>query len=864
MSLYFNYPWALLGLLGLIWLWYWHGRSVALATPWRRALSLGLRIAVVVCMVLALSDPRWLGTTGREHVVWLVDASRSTDGAALARAEELMAESSGADGPASQSVALFGRGAEALSGADEIEGAALSADAGDASDLAAALGFAEASFPAGHVKTVVLLSDGLETEGDAVSAAQKLAAAGTRVHTVLVEPERKPEVLVRQVDAPAQVAEDEPFRLTAEIFSTKEGEVEVDLFRNGTRVGTKTIEVREGLNQFETTQKVGREKLNEFRVAVRAPEGEDAFVDNNQAAAIVQSEGKSKALLISDQPEAARYLALALRQEGVLLDVRPAVGAPTQLSDLQNYDLVIFDNVPATALQPRQMDLIASYVRDFGGGFLMLGGDQAFGLGGYYQTAIEEILPVRSDFEKERETPSLGLVLVMDKSGSMSGLKVEMAKEAAKAAVELLGPQDYAGVVAFDGEAFWAAELGSARDKYAILQRISAIMAGGGTNIEPALELAYSQLSVLPAKLKHVILLTDGVSTPGRFYEVTTQMAQDRITVSTVALGADADQRLLEQIARWGNGRYYFTDNPQSVPQIFTRETMTAAKSALKELPFIPQAARPAPFLSGVNVNEAPFLLGHVITKAKPTAEQWLVTEAGEPLLSTWRFGLGQAGAWTSDARNRWAVEWLKWKDFGKFWAQVVRKLKRPSLLKDYPARMERARGGYRLVVDTVDERGGYLADVAGEAAVAGPDGQQQQVPLRVTAPGRLEGWFPATEQGAYHAQIQLKQSGQSLAQQYLSQTLGYPDELLLRPPDAELLAELARTTGGVFNPTADQITGEGEARTAENETELWPWLLALALLCFVGDVASRRLPERVPGPGGKAPAPKRAETVAG
>ncbi len=579
MSLYLNYPWALLGLLSLLWLWYWQQRSVALATPWRRGLSFGLRVATVLFVVLALADPRWLGTTTRQHVVWLIDASRSTDGAALAQAQSLISQVGEAENaPDSQSYVLFGQEAQTLGGTEDLAKASLAQGQDMATDLAGALGFAEASFPSGHVKTVVVVSDGLSTAGDVSATAAQLAEAGTKVHTVLVEPERQAEVLVRRVEAPRQVAEDEPFRLTAEIFATEAGETEVDLFRNGTRIGTKKIELKPGLNRFETTQKVGREKLNEFSVAVRPAEGGDAQVGNNQASAIVQSEGKSKALLIADKPEAARYLSLALRQEGVLLDVRPPVGMPTQMSDLQNYDLVIFDNVSATSLQPMQMELLASYVRDFGGGFLMLGGDQSFGLGGYYETPIEDILPVRSDFEKERENPSLGLVLVMDKSGSMSGLKVEMAKEAAKAAVELLGPQDFAGVVAFDGEAFWAAELSSARDKYAILQRISAIMAGGGTNIEPALEMAYSQLSVSPAKLKHVILLTDGVSTPGRFYEVTTQMAQDRITVSTVALGTDADQRLLEQIARWGNGRYYFTDNPQSVPQIFTRETMTAAK----------------------------------------------------------------------------------------------------------------------------------------------------------------------------------------------------------------------------------------------------------------------------------------------
>ena len=189
------------------------------------------------------------------------------------------------------------------------------------------------------------------------------------------------------------------------------------------------------------------------------------------------------------------------------------------------------------------MEVARTYVQDLGGGLIMLGGDQSFGLGGYYKTTIEEILPVRSDFEKEKEKPSLAMMLVIDKSGSMGGEKIEMAKEAARAAVELLGPSDKVGVLAFEGENFWVSEMHPCSDKGFVLDQIAGLEAGGGTVMAPAMEEAHETLRSTVAKLKHVIILTDGMSSPGDFEGIAQAMAADRITVSTVAMGATPTRR---------------------------------------------------------------------------------------------------------------------------------------------------------------------------------------------------------------------------------------------------------------------------------------------------------------------------------
>ena len=838
----FSYPWVLLALAGLGLVWWRSRDSVALFTPQRRRLSLILRLVGVTLLVLGLTDPRWRESTDRQHVLWLIDVSRSVGKEGIAAATKFMDEANKSGAISSQSIAAFAGQAGIVP--DEKALAKLNPASFDdtRTDLAQALGFADATFPPGYNKTVVLFSDGVETDGDLARQIDVLRARGVRVHTVPVAPPDNPEVLVRSVTAPKTVEENEPFVVTTEIVSNREQTATFDLFRNAVKAGTQQVQLKKGVNTFETTQSVSDTRIVEFVAQVTAPQ--DTLADNNQASTVVQSKGKSRILLLSDKPELSRFLAHALEQEDVVLDIRPASGAPNDFADLQSYDLVIVDNVPATDLSPDQMKLLASYVKDFGGGFIMLGGDQAFGLGGYFRTPIEDILPVRCDFQKEKENPSLGMMLVLDRSGSMTGPKIEMAKEAAKEALQLLSPQDYVGVIAFDSEAYWVSPMQSAADKGAIADKISTITPGGGTNMIPGLQMAYDALSSSPAKIKHVILMTDGVSVPGPFYDLITKMAGDQITVSTVGIGSDADQNLLPQMAEWGQGRYYFTDNPQNIPQIFARETMTASKSSLQETPFQVRVVRPADFLEGVPLDTAPYLLGQVLVKVKPTADLWLTSERGDPLLATWRYGLGQAAAFTSDARNRWAVEWLRWEGFGKFWVQLTRKLRRPAALKNFPATMTRENNGFRLRVDAVNEAGGFVSDLQGEALVVAPDGSEKKVSLALTAPGQLEAFWPATQRGSYHAQILLKRGGEMVEQQYVSGTVGYPEEFSLRPPDEGKLKALAQGTGGKFRPAPGEVL-EGEARHAQVERELWPWLLMMALVVFVGDVAVRRWPER-------------------
>lgn len=852
----FMHPWAL-ALAPLAAFIVWQGRrTLAPLSPRRRRASLAARLALFALLVLALADPRRLGETRKQSVAFLVDASDSLRAAAVeaaARAAEKLppelappAGSAARDPDASRWLAFAGS-VRVLPGPADLADLDRRPLVPSRTDLASALRLAHASLPADRVRSVVVFTDGVAEPAAWDALAASLAADDIRVVPVAVAPPDDPEVLVRSLEAPPRVRQREPFRIQTDITSNRAQPATLRVFRNGVLVHTAPVELAAGANRFEFTQVIESDALGEYILRVEARD--DTFADNNELSALVRAEGEPRVLLLTDAPAQARHLDHALRQEGIRLDIRPARGAPLSLGDLQNYALLILDNVSAPELGAAQLKLYASYVTDFGGGLLMLGGDQSFGLGGYHRTPIDEVLPLRSEFQADEEAPSLGLCLIIDKSGSMSGERIEMARAAAAGAIELLTPKDYAGVVVFDGDASWAADMQPAADRHDFRRRIASIQADGGTNLSPAMELAYRGLAPIPAKLKHVIVLSDGQSEPGNILELAMQMAQSGMTVSTVGLGDGIDVDTLQEIARRGGGRYYFTSNSRDVPQILAKETVTAAKSALQEFPFAPRPVRAADFLNDLDFASAPFLYGYVRTELRPTAELWLATERGEPLLATWRHGLGRAGAFTSDARARWAVEWLRWDGYGRFWAQLVRHLMRTDAAAPFALSVTpepAADGdGFRLTVDALDPAGEFVTEASGRVLVLDPSGERRSLDLAPAGPGRFTVRVPAPARGNHHFDLRLESPAfpDGAVRAYAAVAPSFPDEYKLAPPDLALLDRLASATGGARDPADLSALLAADPRAARHEHPLWPWLAAAALAVFLADVALKRLP---------------------
>ena len=841
-------PERLWGLMALPWIALIPAFGLSDLPRWQQALSALIRSALVVIVCAAIAETGVVRDEERVAVVVLADVSDSVPDGFLTAAEEYVAEVCAAGAGKPLKLVRFADSPEHVplpppgtSGyLTRPEGAG-----GAATDLEAALKMAYSLFPPGFHKRIVVLSDGRETDGDALAEVAAAREAGVRIDFVQVQAERPPEVLVRSLKLPERVEAEAPFTLVAEVFATGPAKATATLWQDEYKqAGPDEVVLEAGVNRLEYPVTVHDPGFRRFRFELKPEAGTDRSAENNAGQATAVVAGDPRVLIVEAEPRTAGYLARALRRERIDVEVRGPHGTPNSLQELEDFDLFILSDVDATGVSQAQMKLIGRYVRELGGGFLMAGGESSFGLGGYFGSPLEELLPVTFEIEKKREAPSLAIALLIDKSGSMSGEKIKLAKDAAAATVEVLAKDDQIAVLAFDSGLLPLVRLQTARNRVRILSQIARLTASAGTNIQPALAEAYRQLRPAEARLKHVILLSDGQSAPGGLMDLAQAMAADGITITTVAVGGEADRNLLNTLADLGGGRAYHTNDPFNIPRIFTKETQTVARNALVERPVRARVTKNAQFLRGVPIGRAPYLLGYVTTKPKKHAEVILETEGGEPLFARWRQGLGTAAVWTSDIKNRWAVEWVRWPGWTRMWSQLVRDMMRRTDtdgLELTATVSPTARNTGLLVLDAVDPEDRWRNGLTPVAEVTAPDGTTSEHALHQTAAGRYEAAFPLPNHGAYQIKARPNAAAKKTATLRAGLSHPYPAEYLSVGPDTALLQRLAAATGGRADPPPTAVF-DSDGRTIRFTTELRSPLFLLALLLFVLDVLLRRI----------------------
>jgi Mg-chelatase subunit ChlD len=722
----------------------------------------------------------------------------------------------------------------------------------DYTDVAAALRLAAAIVPESAVGRFVLMSDGNENLESAVEEAQLLRAERIEVYTRALATasdrgRQHREIAVRDLAAPEMLAEGEAFDLRVTVDSTIDAEAALRIFRNDTLVAERSVRLASlGENVFIVPQRNEQRGFYTYRAEIEAVEA-DSFVQNNSRETFTIVEGRPRTLYATGDAQPSPAMMRVLAEGNFDAEVRGATTLPATLAGFQHYDLVIFDNIPASALTPGQMKMVQSYIRDLGGGFIMIGGDQSFGPGGYYKTPVEEALPVSLDVRQKKHFPSLAIVLVIDKSGSMGGTKMQLALEAASATVDFLSERDSVGVIAFDDQAAPVVQLKKVEDKKSIIGEINAIQPIGGTNMYPGLKQAYEWLSASDAQIKHMIVLSDGQSQDGDFAGIAQSARDAGITISGVAVGEDADLETMKYISEIGGGRFYAADSPDSLPRIFTREAFLASRSTIIEEPFAPRPVRPTQATAGVDWGAAPQLGGYVGTAERDQlnspAITSLVTHKDDPLYAVWQYGLGRSAAFTSDAKPKWATGWMGWPGFGQFWTQALRDTLRREGAGDLSPRVDIAAGRGHVAVEAVDADGAFKNNLRLRAHIVAPDLSASDVVLEQTAAGRYEGHFPATPRGAYL--VSVTEEGGSSAP-VTGAVNSYSPEFSITSADASLLERLLEATGGRALAVDGDETGAVdlfERRTAKTRPhDIWESLLMFALILLPVDVGIRRV----------------------
>jgi len=817
--------------------------------------ALAVRAALVVVLGLALlrpTLPRWVD---RMNVVFLLDLSDSISVASRERAYRFVADAGKAMKNGDRnSVIAFGEQAvvdQPLASRPGIERPKAQVD-GRGTNIFQALQLSLAMLPPGQANRIVMLTDGRQNSGNALAGAQAAKDAGADIYYVPAPLTFTQEVVAEAMVLPHEVKFGEPFQAKVVVWSHRDTEGRLSLFRNGEFLGSQVVRLTAGKNVFSYRQSLDASGIHVYQAAMEV-DG-DTIEENNRAVGAVVVRGRPQVLLADKERSHAQSLAGALRSQNIDVTVVEPPQIPTDLAGLQKYDGVVLSNVSSLKLTRQQMGYIRDYVRDYGGGLVMIGGEESFGLGGYYRTPVEEALPVTMEVKQKVEIPSLAVVLSIDRSGSMAMstdekvTKLDLAKEASHLVVDLLDERNEVGVMSWDTEFIWDASVRPAKDKAAIHHAIATIKAGGGTDGYPALKEAYQVLFERPALLKHVIFLSDGQMTRGDFQGLLRRMAKDKITVSTVAIGKDADVQLMVDVAKWGKGRFYYTEDSQTIPRIFTLETQLASKASLVEQPFKPQLTSPGhEAIQEIDWKNVPPLGGYVASTLKSTADLVLMSHQEDPVLATWRYGLGRSVAFTSDAKAKWGVLWLRWRDFNRFWSQLIRWTLRSGSRSDTVAIVERRENMGEIVVDAVDPKGEFINFLDSQVGVVAPNRERTVIDLEQVGPGRYRGRFPAGQEGVYLVGMSQRRNERVVGSQLAGLVVPYAQELRDLGVDEPLLRELAELTGGgpLEKPPDAFLKSRRQSRIA---VDVWPWLVGLVAVLLVPDIALRRA-----GPGALA-----------
>jgi Mg-chelatase subunit ChlD len=871
MKIEFTNPLALLLLLLIPAAIYLARHSLANLSRRRAAWSTGVRITILLLIVLALAGLR-IRTTARDlALIFLVDVSASV---AQDQQKDVInfinSEMQRAAPRDYVGVIAFGRDAsvEVAPTRKEVLGdwqlsEISSAPSRDYTNISGALKLASALVPEDAVGRLVLISDGNENLDSAIEEARLLKAENIEVHTRTLNTvndgsRKQGEIAVRELVAPQQLAEGEAFELKATIDSTVDTEAKLRIFRNDSLMAERQVQLSAtGENVFILPERNDKKGFYTYRAEVEALQA-DSFVQNNSREAFTLVEGKPKLLYVTGDAQPSAALLRVFTEGNFAFDTSRV--APASLAGFQDYDLVIYDNLPATQLTKEQMKMTQAYARDLGGGFMMIGGEQSFGPGGYFKTPIEEMLPVSLDVRQKKHFPSLAMVLVIDKSGSMAEIqngrsKMELALEAASTAVEFLTERDSVGVIAFDSEAQPVVEITKVEDKKKIIKEILSIQAAGGTVMYPGIRQAYEWLQANDSQIKHVIVLSDGQSQPGDFAGIAKSISDAGMTLSSIAIGSDADPSTMKMIADIGGGRFYATDRAETLPQIFTREAFIASRSTIIEEPFQPRLIRATQATNGIDWATAPQLGGYVGTAERDAinspAITSLISDKDDPVYAVWQYGLGRVAVFTSDAKPRWAANWMNWSGFGQFWTQVLRDTIRREGSNELQPRVEINAGKGHVAVEAVAPDGSFKNNLRLKAHIVAPDFSTSDITLEQTASGRYEGDFAAVTRGAYL--VSVSEEG-GMTAPVTGSVNSYSPEFSITSSDTNLLTQISEATGGGVlnaNPVnVDNANNQAAGNTAlfdhrtEKTTpqEIFAGLLLFAVLLLPLDVGLRRV----------------------
>ncbi len=859
LPVHFGSPHLLLLLLALPAVVLLAKRSLAGLDPIRRTLAVALRLAVVGCLALALAEIEWRRVDDRLTVIFVVDQSLSIPPKQREEALRFVGEASGHLDPTTDEALLIVFGKDASIETKLVKNQTLptisSVIAPEHTDVSKALRLALASFPQGSRKRIVLVSDGNETRGEMAKEVELARQQGVEVSVLPVHYKYANEALVEKITVPPQAKLEQPFTGRVVIRSFAKTDATLRLYLDGGLEETRAIKLEPGLNVETFQWSLGRAGFFSVEATIETPN--DTLYQNNEAHSFVHLQGESKVLYVYGVEGESEPLLEALERERIEVEAIDATAFPFHPTELQSYDAIILDDVPSADLTKQQQSNIEYAVQHLGTGLIMIGGPDSFGAGGWIETPVEDALSVEMEIKSKKIIPKGALAMIMHSCEFADGNT--WAVRIVQAAIDKLSKKDEVGVLIYDwqGADKWLFPLQPATNKARLKALCNTMPAGDMPTFDPTMKLAVNGLIKSTATVKHMIILSDGdPQQPSA--KTLADAVKHKITISTIAIAPHGgpngfEVNLMKKIASKTGGKFYLARDPRQLPKIFIKEAARVSRSLILEETFRPRLRHTGEVLKGFHPDDFPPLHGYVMTQTGPgttkeRAQVLLESHKGDPILAYWRYGVGKSIAFTSDARGRWAKDWLAWPKYTNFWAQCVRWASKE--LDDSPYLVTTSVKGNRgkLILDAVDEDGTFVNHLEVAGIARSPRDKRTKLKLRQTAPGRYEADFDADETGTYTATILTSEPGQEGGESFTTGIVfPYSDEFRRLEANPRGLARAAkRTNGQVIDPTAEgfELASLFEHNLSAEEAFLegWPWLLALAIGLFPLDVFVRRV----------------------
>lgn len=850
--------WLLLLLPLVVWLPARLGRRQPFgsAIVWLRLLTLAL-------LVVALAGPILVQAAPGAPTIFVLDQSNSISPATAEGANRWVTQALQQGGDKNTAaIVTFGASprlvepaGNAGAMANNWEQAASGGIDGQTTDLASALALSRA-LPVGDGRRIVVLSDGAENSGQAIQQADQAAQDGVPIDVVPLGGVNPNDLRVDSVSGPGTVWQGDTVTVLANVWSGMAESATLTLTIDGKTAVQRSVTLQTGGNAVTFTAPKLAPGFHAMQVAVSGPAASDPIPQNDTGNLSLVVRDQPSVLLVEPQGADGTRIAGALTQQGARVTTTTPDRLPGKASDLAGYDTIVLDNVPAWSISTTQQNALVDRTKN-GGGLLVLGGTASYGPGSYAGTPLESALPVTVRVTQGTQRPRVALLLIMDKSGSMSYgsggsdvSKIDMAKEAVREAAQALSPGDQVGVIAFNDQPQWVlpmTTLTGQNDLQKINASLDQLSADGGTEIYPALQVGYDTMRNVPADVRHIILITDGKSQSGStdsYLRLIKDTGNDQITLSTIAIGDDADTQLLQQLANTGGGQYHFAVKSEDIPKFTIQEVKSAGSQSILRGAFTPIQVNPSPMLDGFTPQQLPKLDGYDFVQTKPDAQAILNSDRQDPVLAKWQFGLGRVVSWTADNGSDLASQWGTWSGYGQFWGNVLRwSLPDPT---NGEIKVSAARDGPNVAL-TFDSTtsDGEVIDLAGSTAqvVSSTGAVVTQTRLSPDQPGQYTVRIPHLANGAYQVTVT------NAAGQVVGGVAGFavPPSPEWRPdPNGPgLLKAIANRTGGrVLSsdspPPADLFLNQGTHARTDHVLSVWAYPVGAAITLLVLELALR------------------------